>query len=92
MSKKAKKKDDSFYGTLWTCCQCKDLDSMEPEKMFAHMKEVHGIDTKTTKGTRSMLMHLDGDTWFSSTYEWTVGDLKFTQYSRYKRSKSSLWQ
>ena len=46
------------------------------------LKEVHGIDPATTKGTRIMLSHIDVDIWFSWSYEWELAGKKFTQHTR----------
>ena len=62
-------------------------DETAPGQEFEHadflkrLKEVHGIDPATTKGTREMLSHIDGDTWFSWSYQWTIGGKKSTQHT-----------
>lgn len=67
------------------------FDETAPGQEFTHaemmtrMKEVHGIDPATTKGTRSMMMHMDGDTWFSYVWEWEIGGKKFTNSTRQNR-------
>ena len=50
------------------------------------LKDVHGMDPKTTKVTKRMIMHVDGDTWFDWQYEWTIGDKKFQQHTRTMRT------
>jgi len=55
------------------------------DKFMVRLKEVHGIDPKTIRGTKKMIVHLDGDTWFASTYEWEIGGKKFTQNTRNNR-------
>jgi hypothetical protein len=72
------------------------LDPSAPDQEFEHaafmkhLKEVHGIDSKTTKGTRRTLSHCDGDTWFSWSYEWEIGGKKFTQHTCYLRTGDNL--
>ena len=82
------------FGSFWVCPNCPDNPEFEHEAMMKHLKEVHGIDPKTIKGKKSMLMHLDGDTWFSWDYEWEIGDLKFLQHTCSKRTRSDAmhWQ
>lgn len=80
-----KKKEALEPYNVWT-------DPSAPGESFSHadfmkrLKEVHGIDPSATKGTRSMRMHVDGDTWFSYEYEWTIGDKKFGQHTRQNRT------
>lgn len=62
------------------------------EEMMKRLKEAHGIDTKSTKGTRKMIYHIDGDTWFSYTYEWEINGMKFGQHTRCNRRGSNLHQ
>ena len=63
-------------------------DPSAPDQEFEHadfmkrLKEAHGIDPATTKGTKKMLSRIDGDTWFSWTYEWEIAGKKFTQHTR----------
>jgi len=59
-----------------------------------HLADVHKIDAKSTKGTRGMLMHTDGDTWFSWSYEWEIAGMKFLQNTCSKRSPEDMmyWQ
>lgn len=90
MSAKKKTPDTRRYGSFWTCPTCSNAE-FEQSEMMAHLREVHDIDSKTTKGTRAMLSHLDGDTWFSWNYEWTIGDMKFFQSTCTKRSGASAW-
>lgn len=59
-------------------------------EFMKRLKEVHGIDPKTTKGTKKMLMHMDGDTWFAWDYEWEIGGKKFTQHTRTNRTGENL--
>jgi hypothetical protein len=78
------KKNDVTPYNIWT-------DPSAPDAEFSHadflkrLKEVHGIDPATTKGTRRMVMHMDGDTWFSYVWEWEIGGKKFTQATRQLR-------
>jgi hypothetical protein len=75
VSKKAKKEPVVPHNYFW-CEQC-GTHEMSVDEFKVHIKEKHGIND--TQGTRRMLMHADGDTWFSYRYEWTIGGMKFTQ-------------
>lgn len=88
--KKARKEVEPY--NLWS-------DETAPEQSFTHeemmkrLKEVHGIDPATTKGQRSMMSHIDGDTWFTYNYQWTIGGKKFYQSIRQLRrgSNRAIW-
>lgn len=84
--KTKKEKTQRRFGSFWICPNCKDDPEFEHDAMMEHLKTVHNIDTKT-KGTKRVLMHLDGDTWFSWDYEWEINGLKFNQHTCQKRSK-----
>lgn len=63
----------------WICLQCPGKPSFEHPAMMEHLKNVHQIDTKNTKGSRALLAHIDGSDFFTYTWEWTIRDLKFVQ-------------
>lgn len=90
---KKKKKDTRRYGSFWTCPNCFGTPEFSHEKMMAHMQEKHSINPAKTKGKRNMLMHFDADTWFSSSYEWEIAGLKFTQSVCTNRSgeNAAMW-
>lgn len=75
-------------------------DPSAPGQEFTHadfmkrLKEIHGIDPATTKGQRRMLSHVDGDTWFSWSYEWEIAGKKFTQHTRDLRTgmDREIWE
>lgn len=81
MKKTKPKKKQQEFGDWWTCQACAESLSMSQPEMMAHLRDVHGIQTEGLKANRSMMMHVDGDDWFSSTYEWTIGELKVSQYT-----------
>jgi hypothetical protein len=62
------------------CC----LDCGEKEfdltDMRQHALKVHGV--KELKGKRELVLHLDGAGWYTSVYNWQIGDWKFTQTVR----------
>jgi hypothetical protein len=86
-----KKKDERRYGSFWTCPNCEGHPEIPQNHFVNHLKEKHGITD--AKGKRSMISHLDGDTWFAWNYEWEIGGLKFFQSTCDKRSPESaaMW-
>jgi len=59
----------------WWCETCKSRE-MNQAQMLEHLTEKHGIETKGLQCNRRMLLHVDGDTWFSSKYEVTINKIK----------------
>jgi hypothetical protein len=54
-------------------------------KSFAtYLKEKYGI--AEAKGKKSMMMHVDGDTWFHWQWKWEIGGKEFLQFYTGKRS------
>lgn len=71
----------------FTCCG----KTMTFDEFKKHLSEVHKLSTDQMKGRKSMLAHIDGDYWFSSSYQWELeSGLKFTQYVEMARNKNSL--
>lgn len=65
------------------CCE-----KVMPFKEFKeHLIESHKLLPEQMKGKKQMLMHMDGDYWSSSEYQWELeSGLKFTQYIKMARS------
>lgn len=73
------------FSRTWHCLECPgDLEFEHPE-MMNHMREIHGFDPKTSKGTREMIMHLDGSGFYASTYEIIINGLKFREHRQAER-------
>jgi uncharacterized protein (DUF2237 family) len=75
------------------CQSCADLPEFEHKEMLEHLKAVHGLDLKTTKFTRTMIMHLDGDRWYEWQWQWTENKpdgVRFQQLVRELRSPSDM--
>lgn len=71
------------------CTTCEKSQVMTFDEFAKHALEVHKLEIKGAKAKKQMIAHMDGDYWFSSTYEWTLEQgLKFTQYTMLARSKS----
>lgn len=69
----------------FTCCGV----TMNLEEFRKHLSVQHGIDAEKIKGTRQMLCHIDGDYWYSFTYEYKLETgLVFTQYTEQARKKN----
>ena len=69
-------------------CNCSP-GVMNQKQFMEHLKTVHNIDGENIKGTRKMIMHMDGRDWYSSEYLWTLeSGVIFTQYCKNKRSKN----
>ena len=77
------------YGSYWICQGCLGNPEFDHAEMMTHLQEVHGIDTKTTKGTKTMMTHMDGTDWFASQHEWDINGLKCLQTTTCKRSAES---
>lgn len=86
-------KEQRRFGSFWVCPNCEGHPEFEHKKAMEHMQKVHDIG-KGEKGTRSMLMHVDGDTWFSWKYEWEIKGLKFLQTTCTKRvgDDAEMWR
>lgn len=72
--------------------QCAQVDTMNFEGFKKHIAEVHGLTSKEDlSGSKAMLMHMDGDYWFSSHYRWTLkSGLQFSQFTKMARDKHDL--
>lgn len=66
----------------FTCCD----KTMVFDEFKKHLSETHKLTEAQFKGKKSMLMHIDGDYWFSYNYQWELETgLKFTQYTMMAR-------
>lgn len=59
--------------------------------MLKHLQKVHHLDPKTTKVRKQMVLHLDGEDYYSSTYDCTIAlpdgkKLKLALYTCNKRT------
>lgn len=73
----------------WKCMECEGNPEFESPEMWKHMKEVHGFDPKTTKGTRSTIMSLDGSGFYQNTFEYEVNGMKFLKFDHGQKVKVS---
>ncbi len=86
-------KKERKFGVSWTCPQCEGNPEFDHPQMMKHLAEVHQIDPKTTKGTKRMMMHVDGSDFYASQYEWTIGEKIFVQNACHKRTglNKQMW-
>lgn len=64
----------------FTCPECDkdEVTRLTAAEFQKHLVENHNI--KSTSGTRSMMMHVDGSKWYSHLYEWAIEGKKFHQH------------
>lgn len=62
------------------------------EEFLKRLREVHKIEPTGLKGKRTMMSHIDADSWFSSTYKWEIGGKEFTQFIKLPRRGANLHQ
>lgn len=61
---------------------------MESKEFMEHITNDHNLTKEQFKGKKQMTMHIDGATYFMSTYEWELETgLKFTQCIEMPREK-----
>ena len=93
MPKSPPRKDERRFGEWWLDINLPDAPEVATsgKQMGAYLKEKYGITS--TKGTRSMVMHVDGADWFSWQYEWTFDGKKFVQFTCDRRSgqDAAMW-
>lgn len=63
-----KKKPVCRSSNRWVCVTC-NSKSMTQNKMKSHLDSDHGI-SGDLKGSRQMLIHIDGRDFFASDYNW----------------------
>ena len=77
----------------WWCETCKSPE-MTFDEMKAHLTTAHGCDVAKTKCRKQMVMHMDGDTWYS--YQWDVtaetptGEIKLTNSTVSPRAEDDM--
>lgn len=86
-----KSKEVEPVNSFW-CETCGAQTEMSHPEAMDHLRTVHGLDTKGLKGKKSMQMHMDGDTWFSYVWMWTIetpdGELKLRNETISPRAKN----
>lgn len=73
---------DSYY-----CVTCQiGFDSKS--EMIEHVVNAHGIDVKKQSFEKTMISHLDSETWYSTTYQWSCDKVTFIQTVASGREKN----
>lgn len=80
-------KDNRAQFNAWWCETCGDGKEYSQPEIVAHLKDAHGVDAATTKGTKQMVMHLDGRSWFQTNYAVTIAGVRLSNVVRCKRAK-----
>lgn len=89
MKKKTEEKKLPIH--LFSCDACKDKDAMGFKEFKEHLLQVHAIDSERLQGKKQMVMHMDFDDSFSSTYNWTLDNaFTFQEYYEGERAKDDL--
>lgn len=79
---KNKKQQEVKPSNVFVCC----AKTMELKEFQDHLANDHKLTKEQCKGKKQMLSHIDGDTWFSSSYAWEFeGGLKFMQHIQMPR-------
>ena len=58
------------------CLTCPGEPQFDHTTIGAHMLEVHGMDPKTTRGTRKGVLFMDGEGFFRNVFEYEFPGLK----------------
>lgn len=72
---------------IWKCMACDGEPEFSQGAMREHLASVHGIDARTTQGTRKMLMHMDGRNWFQTNYQFDIKGVTLINFCRQRRSR-----
>lgn len=71
------------------CIACnEDFNMLLPDghaELKRHMAEKHQVTE--FKGSKQLAMHMDGDTWFSYSWNLDIGGVKFVQNTTQPRSR-----
>lgn len=59
--------------SLFDCSLCEAAKEQEPSDFKKHLSDAHSIEATVPK-SRRLSLHLDGDGWWTSTYEWRLQD------------------
>lgn len=64
----------------WKCMTCEEKPEFpDTKELIEHMLDVHSIDTKITKGSKSGVSFLDGQGFYANTFEWELGGITLIQ-------------
>lgn len=84
---KNKKQQEVKASNIFICCN----KEFELGAFKDHIANDHKLTKDQFKGTKWMMSHIDGDTWFSSSYAWELeSGLKFTQHIQVPRALDDM--
>lgn len=83
------KKEPVKVSSVWAC-YCDTSKSMNFDEICAHCCEEHGLMIRGKNAKRSMVMHLDCEDSYHSTYEVEVEGIKLTNSTTNPRNKSDM--
>jgi aspartyl-tRNA synthetase len=64
------RKEKTLNSQTYICLTCKDNPKFSDTKeMFSHLREVHNIKSEPIRGTKKLTTHMDGQGWYSNTYD-----------------------
>lgn len=67
---------------------------MTHAQAMEHLRDKHGLETNGLKCRKQMVMHMDGDTWFSWVYDVFIGEgeseIKMTNKTITPRAKDGM--
>lgn len=64
-----KKRDEVTPCNAWWCLECSPALEMTYAAMRTHLVQKHGLKLEGLIWQKKMLMHLDADTWWQSSYQ-----------------------
>lgn len=62
----------------WWCASCAEQEPRAVASLLEHLSGAHGI-APPIKGNKQLMLHLDEADRYTSSYEWTIGDVKVQQ-------------
>jgi len=85
-----KKETTPVKASNYFVCQCAPDKEMTGDETREHLKTVHKLEPPR-QGTKKMILHLDAEDAFYSTFEWKFGDLIVHQYCSNPRTKRTAF-
>lgn len=71
---------------------CKEVNELTFLELKKHVIQVHGLADGQLKGTRQMILHIDFDKHYTSTFVWTLeSGLVFYEYQEAARDYGSIY-
>ena len=75
--------------SLYHCVTCQiNIDSKA--EMRKHLEDAHHVDLRKEVFKKNFVSHIDGETWYSTTYRWTCDKVTFIETATSDREKNDL--